>query len=443
MYIQELQLQNFRKFEDITLQFHPQFNILIGENASGKTTICDAIKRIIHVLIYHNGLMPFSAKLDNHSNDFRYSFPKELSQEHYFPLRITVSLSEFLESNSKWTFQKDHYTDHYTFQSDIDISIKELQKKIQSKISNGEKIVLPLFAYYGIPRTEKQQKNQFKNFSESRLNAYKTCLDGNCNTRPFFNWLYRQFLIELKTKQKNTIIGTVREAIKKAIPDCQEIEYDPVIDEVVVSLGEQTFSFNDLSDGYRSMLGMVADIAHRMARLNPDLEAEVLQQTPGIVVIDELDLHLHPKWQYSVVENLRSIFPKVQFIATTHSPFIIQSARDGEVINLDNIGTVLSSPGEYRKAAFPGPSERYDKKGIEEIAEEIQKVEVSYRSQRRQKMYEAAQEYYKILNEIPNASDEEKRTKKENLDNLLNPYMDNVAYAAFLKMERAAAGIDK
>jgi hypothetical protein len=191
------------------------------------------------------------------------------------------------------------------------------------------------------------------------------------------------------------------------------------------------------------MLGMVADIAHRMARLNPDLGVEVLEKTQGIVVIDELDLHLHPKWQYSVVENLRSIFPKVQFIATTHSPFIIQSARDGEVVYLDNIKTVLDSPGEYHGVAFPGLGDRYDNKGIEEIAEEIQNIDTPYRSQRRQKMYEAAQEYYKILNETSNVSDEEKRTKKENLDRLLDPYLDNVAYAAFLKMERAATGIDK
>ncbi|MDR2115690.1 MAG: AAA family ATPase [Planctomycetaceae bacterium] len=441
MYIQELRLQNFRKFEDVTLQFHPQFNILIGENASGKTTICDAIKKTLHTLFHQLSGLEFQS--DKSSNDVRYSFPKGLSKEYHFPLQLVISITNLLGMNSKWTLQKDNRTDSYFCSPNIEGETQTLHDDLQYKISKGEKIVLPLIAYYGIPRVEKRQKNQFKNYSESRLNTYKTSLDGNCNTRPFFNWLYRQFLIDTKTKQKNYLLDAVREAIKKMISDCQEIEYDPIIDEVIVSLGEKTFSFNDLSDGYRGVIGLVADIAHRMARLNPDLEAKVLEETPGIVVIDEIDLHLHPKWQRSVVENLRSIFPKVQFIVTTHSPFIIQSARDGEVIYLDNIGTVLNITGKYRGVACPGPCDRYDNKGIEEIAEEIQKVEESYRSQRRQKMYEAAQEYYKILNEIPNASDDEKRVKKENLDQLLEPYMDNVAYAAFLKMERAAAGIDK
>jgi predicted ATP-binding protein involved in virulence len=364
MYIQELRLQNFRKFEDVTLQFHPQFNILIGENASGKTTVCDAIKRILHILVCR--LNGFEPPLDKSLNDVHYSFPKGLSKERHFPLQLTLSISDLLGMNSIWTLQKNNSSDPYTCIPNINNETNVLHKELQYKISNGEKIVLPLIAYYSIPRTEKQQRNQFKNSSESRLNAYKTCLDGDCNTRPFFNWIYRQFLIDIKKKQKNYLLDAIRQAIKKTISDCCEIEYDPVIDEIIFSLGEKTFSFNDLSDGYRSMLGMVADIAHRMARLNPDLETMVLENTPGIVVIDELDLHLHPKWQRSAVENLRSIFPKVQFIVTTHSPFIIQSARDGEVIYLDNIKTVLDSVGEYHGVAFPGTEKKWFNENVGE-----------------------------------------------------------------------------
>jgi predicted ATP-binding protein involved in virulence len=337
MYITELHLQNFRRFEDVTLQFHPQFNILIGENAGGKTTVCDAVKNVLHMIIAQLG--GFEHQDDQSSDDIRYSFPKELSKEQHFPVQITISLSNFLEINSKWSLQRDHYTSYYKFSIDNDLTAKKKLADLQKKISDRAKAVLPLTAYYGNSRTKKRQKHQARNYSESRLNAYKTCLDGHCRTRSFFNWLYRQFLIESKTKQKNYILNVVRQAIKTIIPDCHEIEYDPDIDDVIVSLGERNFVFDDLSDGYRSVLGMVADIAHRMARLNPDLETKVLKETPGIVIIDEIELHLHPKRQYSIVENLRSIFPKVQFIITTHSPIIIQSARDGEVVCLDNIGT--------------------------------------------------------------------------------------------------------
>lgn len=86
------------------------------------------------------------------------------------------------------------------------------------------------------------------------------------------------------------------------------------------------------------MLALIADIAQKAATLNPHLGENALQQTHGIVLIDELDLHLHPRWQRSVVENLRTTFPNIQFICTTHSPFLIQSLRSSEeIIMLDGL----------------------------------------------------------------------------------------------------------
>lgn len=84
------------------------------------------------------------------------------------------------------------------------------------------------------------------------------------------------------------------------------------------------------------MISLVADIFFRMAKLNPLLKQTLLLETPGVVLIDELDLHLHPKWQRQVVGDLKKIFPKVQFVATTHSPFIIQSLDEGELMTLDS-----------------------------------------------------------------------------------------------------------
>jgi len=79
---------------------------------------------------------------------------------------------------------------------------------------------------------------------------------------------------------------------------------------------------------------MVADIAFRMSLLNPQLKEKASLLTPGVVLIDELDLHLHPKWQWKIVEDLKRTFPKVQFIATTHAPIIISSCKNGEIINI-------------------------------------------------------------------------------------------------------------
>jgi predicted ATP-binding protein involved in virulence len=433
MYIQKLRLENFRKFEDVMLHFHPQFNILIGENASGKTAICDAIKKLLHNVVLRLG----GAELvsDKFSGDIRYSFSDGRSIEYHCPSQLTVNIEDFFGNPVTWTLRKELTTDSYEYVPNIDKEIRNIKIELQNKLvqKDGYKeTIFPLISYYNIPRVQKQRKNKFKNILESRFNAYKTSLVGNCDPRPFFNWLYRQFLIDIQTQQKNPLLDAVRQAIQKAVPVYRNIGYNPLVDEVMVLIEDETFSFNSLSDGYRDMIGVVADIAHRMARLNPQLDDQVLTETPGVVVIDEIDLHLHPNWQRTIVENLRSIFPKVQFIATTHSPFIIQSARDGEVIDLNGVGSILQYEGEYQNVAFPGTAQRYDNKGVEEIAEEIQKVDMPHQSQRRKEMYKAAQEYYKILDEISNASEEEKRKKEEKLSELTKPFMDNAAYVAFL-----------
>jgi predicted ATP-binding protein involved in virulence len=85
------------------------------------------------------------------------------------------------------------------------------------------------------------------------------------------------------------------------------------------------------------MLAMVGDIAQKAAKLNPQLGANVLLETPGVVLIDELDLHLHPRWQRRVITDLRRTFPKIQFICTTHSPQLIGQAKSGEIILLDEL----------------------------------------------------------------------------------------------------------
>ena len=87
-----------------------------------------------------------------------------------------------------------------------------------------------------------------------------------------------------------------------------------------------------MSDGYRNMLSMVADIAYRMALLNPQFLGEVTKKTSGVVLIDEIDLHLHPAWQRHIVSALKEIFPKVQFIVSTHAPSVISSVPKEEIV---------------------------------------------------------------------------------------------------------------
>ena len=108
----------------------------------------------------------------------------------------------------------------------------------------------------------------------------------------------------------------------------------------------------NLSDGYKNTIGMIADIAYRMATLNPQLLDNVLIETPGIVLIDEIDLHLHPVWQQRIIRDIQSLFPKIQLIVSTHAPSVISSVRRDNMLVLNEQGEVYTLPVEvYGKDA--------------------------------------------------------------------------------------------
>jgi predicted ATP-binding protein involved in virulence len=227
-------------------------------------------------------------------------------------------------------------------------------------------------------------------------------------------------------QETNVIYEAVKNAITNCVQDLEDIFYSIRRDDLLATFtDERTLPFGLLSEGFRNMLAMVADIAHRAAILNPHLEVDVAQKAPGIVLIDEIDLHLHPRWQRRVVEDLRRTFPRMQFIATTHSPFIIQSLRPGELVDLNK-----------------GPTGEYVNRSIEDITESVMGIEVPQRSERYNQMFRAAQEYYRVLEQAEGASQQEINRLKQKLDELVEPFSDNVAYHAFLQMERIAAGLD-
>jgi tRNA 2-thiocytidine biosynthesis protein TtcA len=171
--------------------------------------------------------------------------------------------------------------------------------------------------------------------------------------------------------------------------------------------------FQLLSDGYRNVIKMVLDIATRMCILNPYLKGDALKMTPGIVIIDEIDLSLHPTWQKRIIGILKEQFPRIQFICATHSPFIIQSLDEGELITLDQ----------------PLDSE-YSGEGLEDIAEDVMGVELPQYSERKRKIYEAASKYYTALKEAK-TQDDIARLGKE-LADLEAEYSDNPAYMAWV-----------
>jgi predicted ATP-binding protein involved in virulence len=227
-------------------------------------------------------------------------------------------------------------------------------KKIQKKVDKGEDIILPVIAYYGTGRLwlKKRERGVKTLKPGSRMTGYIDCLDAASNQKLMLSWFKTMEIAQIQRNEPMRGLRAVKEAIANCIDYCNTVKYDVLEDDLIITLKNgKNLPFRMLSDGVRNMLGMVADIAYRTAVLNPQLEDKAVTETPGIVLIDEIDLHLHPKWQRKVVDDLKRTFPKIQFIATTHSPFIIQSLKEGELINLDK----------------PEEIEEYENKSIEDI----------------------------------------------------------------------------
>jgi predicted ATP-binding protein involved in virulence len=289
-----------------------------------------------------------------------------------------------------------------------------------------------VISYYGTNRLWSVNKDDKTRPPSSQIEGYKNWLaSSNINilTRWFktLEWAILQYerdtdphYISLVSSVRLTM-STVKEAVMSCMEDWKDVKYDVLLDELIATSKDgRTLPFRMLSDGVRNMIGMIADIAYRCITLNPLLSTEAARLTPGIVLIDEIDLHLHPNWQRRVVDDLKRTFPKIQFFATTHSPFIIQSLHPNELIDLDN------RDGEYYN------------KSIEDITEDVMGVDLPQQSERWKSMMQAAEEYYQVLEKADNASEEDVDRLKRRLDELSMPFSDDPAYHAFLKMERLA-----
>ena len=313
--------------------------------------------------------------------------------------------------------------------------VKDQASLVQDSVQQGKHVTLPLVSYYGTgrlwvqlrqTRTKKETLETLK--PDTRFMGYLDCLNPASDIKQLQQWFKTLELAALQRKKPNPTLEAARRAILGCVPDAKHVAYDVQLDEIMIRFANQQLPFSLLSDGYRNMVAMVADIAVRCATLNPQLGAQAPLKTPGVVLIDEVDLHLHPRWQRQVIGDLLRTFPRIQFFGTTHSPFVIQSLPPLEGVQLLN----LDDPS----------AENFVNRSIEDISEEIQGVELPQRSKRFQDMMKAAEEYYAVLNSAKDAGPTVRESLKKKLDELSLPFSDDPAYQAFLNCERMAAGMN-
>jgi predicted ATP-binding protein involved in virulence len=215
--------------------------------------------------------------------------------------------------------------------------IRQLGQRVQEAVRGGQPILLPLVAYYGTQRLWRERRQTAaRQGLGNRLDGYVDCLDISASERSLTEWMRQRTLEELQQVQTNPGYRHPQlAAVERAVADCVEgvdrFWFDLMHDEVRMASGAKIQTFAMLSDGYRNMVAMVADLAERAAVLNPQMGVDAPRETPGVVLIDEIELHLHPKWQRTVVSSLRRAFPRMQFIATTHSPQVLSTVGRTQV----------------------------------------------------------------------------------------------------------------
>ena len=272
---------------------------------------------------------------------------------------------------------------------------------------------------------ERWNKKATKRGVFSRTDAYNHCLDAQHGLDIAFRYLDTLKAVSMEENggilfpAYQAILEAVNEAFSEELQPGEEIIFSTKYEDDMIALktAEGTIlPFRMLSDGYRNVIKIILDIATRMCILNPYLKGDALKKTPGVVLIDEVDLSLHPTWQKRIIRILKEQFPRIQFICATHSPFIIQSLEDGELVTLDQ----------------PLDSE-YSGEGIEDIAEDIMGVVLPQYSEKKRKIYEASREYFSALKEAKTQDEIEKLGKR--LAELEAEYSENPAYMAWVHQQ--------
>ncbi len=358
MHIQQVQIKNFRCFEDLTVNLNPDVNIFVGNNGSGKSAVLDAIAAAIYPYIQE---LQFGVNNEYTDKLDASIFQRDLSiKSNTNKSNILVELQTLTTNSLEWKvlYSKGWIDDEneklriiydkdsgrifdYQFLDDINLSLKELNSDLKSQLF--------VIAYYRVDRllTNIANLKKFLTYSFDRFESLNHAFDAIANFTDLANWFFSREIQELKEGKKRrdinfefTDLQQIRKAISTVIAPNARVYFSQddsakLMVEWETETGEKVeLSLNQLSSGYRNMLALVMDFARRLAQANPQMENPL--EAEAVLMIDELDLHLHPTWQQKIIPDLRKVFPNTQIIATTHSPEIVTTVERHQVKILEN-----------------------------------------------------------------------------------------------------------
>ena len=339
MKLDHVEIENFRAINLLTLPLHKHVTVLYGDNAHGKTSVLRAIAVGLGSI---PRLLPGVSGIDFRENDHR----------AMRPMRVELTARQGL------TWRRRRY-----YGGDRTAATKELQALISQITAadrdGDEPLNLPIVTYYDtdravfdVPRRRSRSRKGF-----SRYGALDGALEARANFREFFNWYYERENEELRLQRDSGSrrsalkdLNAVRRAIESMIPGASNPRIALRPSRFVVSMkfgseNTETLAVDQMGGGYRIMLALVADLAKRMAQGNPHLEDPL--QSEAIVLIDEVELHLHPAWQQRVLTDLTETFPNAQFIVSTHSPQVLTTVRPENIIQLQRSSTGIVATNPY------------------------------------------------------------------------------------------------
>lgn len=324
MKIRQMHLKNFRAFSDAVVEFDPRLTVFIGTNGAGKSTMLDALAIPLKMIAENRLQWPNNRIL---KEDLKVNCA-QAQIEYQFADADKTSLTYSIYDQSHPESEQDY-------------------KQTQELNAQFAAYPKPVIARYGSKRIINDYKRNQNAHVEAEY-AFKNAFEAGIDFSSTLTWFIEKTSEEaMKGKRLRDLAFTLpeldatRKAVSKALGDYGE----PYVDETPHKLfithkdaPDVPLNLQQLSDGYRTMLALVMDLARRMAlasSLLPNGNGNILDYQ-AIVLIDEVELHLHPAWQQRVLPALLEIFGNTQFIVTTHSPQIISSIKPEHVRLLSN-----------------------------------------------------------------------------------------------------------
>lgn len=337
MRIEWIEVENFKGFDKRRFEFDEHFTLIVGENGAGKTSALTAAKLVGQLLV--SAIRWQGAKVDE------VVLRKEgnllggvLSFEPCLPLvfrcRIILDGKRYpvnCQAESEQMVEK-------LLQEPLRVFHDYHQGCISSTASHW-----PVFSMFTAGRRLSAQGSsnwdKMLNVGVERKTAYDRWDFADEALGDLIDWLGLHEAVKLQEGSEARHSVLTRKAMSGALPGALNIWFSLKHRQLVIQFADGKLrTFDQLPDGQRSIIAIVGDLARRAVLANPSADDPVAEAT-GVVLIDEIDLHLHPRWQRRIMEDLRRVFPKIQFIATTHSPIIISAAKDAKIICLDADGS--------------------------------------------------------------------------------------------------------